>query len=171
MILTVWSPRTNILQECFKNLLPWGSAPTELTSQPKDHKALMEQATDFWALSKHPHGRCDKHTSSTVSPGFAALCSERICISPPSLSQIHTLLLPRKTWVTRDPKRPSSLICSLTGVLGVFRWTSLEFSSGGNPNRNFDWPFGLADVTVICSQLIGYKILSNIGMMQAYPWV
>lgn len=47
----------------------------------------------------------------------------------------------------------------------------MEFSSDGNPNQNFDYPFGPADVRVICSQLTGYKILPDIGMMQAYPWV
>lgn len=72
LLLTVWSSRGNSLQECFKSLLPRGSAPAELTSWPKDHKAPIEQAAHFWALPYYPHGRWDKHTSCTASASFAA---------------------------------------------------------------------------------------------------
>lgn len=72
--------------------MPWRSAPAASTSQPTGQKALVDEATLSWALPSYSlHGRCDRHTSCTVSASFASrFGSKLICISSPSTYQIHT---------------------------------------------------------------------------------
>lgn len=98
-----------------------------------------------------------------------ALGSEVICLSPPSLSQIytHTLLLPRKRWVTSDPKKAKchkTAVSSTHSLLSVFS-ARFPLSSPQMETSASTSGFGLANVTVSYSQLKWYKVLPDVMAM------